>query len=124
MAILQAGVLLRPPSGDQACHTSVPTSVPHMQVIPAGARAKFPLVFACTDIKHVSEKLDMCVNGCHMLPFAVAAHVVPVSVDLSSEEVHFEFGMDDWDRHLDRSVQVGRLGGCAIFTVIVVTCVQ
>ncbi len=32
----------------------------------------------------------------------VAAEVVPVSLDLSSEEMSFAFSFDNWDPHVDQ----------------------
>ncbi len=126
--------------------------VRRLQVIPPGARAKFPLTLVADTIKHINEKvrsppppppppppgqrrqpppnaaptpclrrhvsraacscatrcaqIDYCVNGSRVLHFPVTARVVPVTVELSSEDVQFEYGLDDWDSHLERMVQV------------------
>ncbi len=66
-------------------------------------------------------QVDYCVNGHHVFSFGVSANVVPVTVDLSAEEVHFEYALDNWDNHLERMVQV-RVCVCVCVCVSVCVC--
>lgn len=97
--------------------TPSPSSLPPLptpprppQVIPPGARAKFPLTLAACEIRSFTEKLEYCVNGSHVLDFSVSARVVPVTLDLSVEELNFEYGVDDWESFLEKVGVDG--GGC------------
>jgi hypothetical protein len=54
-------------------HTTV--SPAHVQVIPPGAHAKFPLTLRTLEMRSFNEKVDYCLNGSHVLSFSVAAQV-------------------------------------------------
>jgi hypothetical protein len=41
-------------------------SIPAAQVIPAGGTAKFQLALHCHDVQVLKEKIQYCINGCHM----------------------------------------------------------
>jgi hypothetical protein len=41
-------------------------SSPAAQVIPAGSTAKFQLALHCRDVRMLKEKIQYCINGCHM----------------------------------------------------------
>lgn len=76
---------------------------PHTsQVIPPGSRAKFPLLLTAGDVRHISDMLEYSINSSHLMSTQVQADVVPVSLELSSEEFQFEFSVDNWDSYLDK----------------------
>ena len=37
-----------------------------------------------------------------MLNFPLAADVVPVNLDFSAEDLHFQFGLDNWDNWVEK----------------------
>ena len=41
------------------------------QVIPAGATAKFPIVFQAAHVQHSHQTVEYVVNGCHLFNFQV-----------------------------------------------------
>jgi hypothetical protein len=47
--------------------------------------------------------LDHCVHLAWYLP-----QVVPVTVELNAEELHFEYSLDDWEQFLDKVGQGAR----------------
>ncbi|KXZ50888.1 hypothetical protein GPECTOR_14g137 [Gonium pectorale] len=72
------------------------------QVIPPGARAAFPLVLQASEIRSVNEKLDYVINGHHVLSFPLSADIVPVNLDFSAEDLHFQFSLDNWDEAVEK----------------------
>ncbi|KAF5834411.1 flagellar associated protein [Dunaliella salina] len=72
------------------------------QVIPPGARARFPLTLVANDIRTFTEKLEYCINSSHIFPVMVSASVVPVTLELSSDELHFEFSLENWDTYIEK----------------------
>ncbi|KAI8473771.1 MAG: hypothetical protein J3K34DRAFT_497953 [Monoraphidium minutum] len=79
-------------------------SGPLAQVVPGGATAKFPLALRCHEVRTIRERCEFCINGAHFAPLEVAAEVVPVTLRLSSDELNFAFGIDNWESHVDQSV--------------------
>lgn len=61
-------------------------------------------------VRTFTERLDYCINGNHIMPFSVAARVVPVTVDLSTEELLFEYSLDNWEPFLERVGAIVVLG--------------
>lgn len=76
------------------------------QVIPPGCTGKFPIVFQCHDVRSFLESVDYCINGCCFHSFEVAAQVVPVTLDLSTEELHFSYSLDNWEPYVDQSLVI------------------
>eukprot|EP00798_Chlamydomonas_sp_ICE-L_P015727 gene15727-21848_t len=76
------------------------------QVIPAGCKAKFPLTLTTTDVREVSEKVEYCLNSTQLLDFQVSASIVPVGVDISTEEMHFAFALDNWNNSVDKTLVI------------------
>ncbi|KAL0021413.1 hypothetical protein WJX79_003538 [Trebouxia sp. C0005] len=75
---------------------------PVSQVIPAGSTAKFPVVFSDSSVQHFQQTVEYVVNGCHIFTFQVRASVVAVTLDLTEEELSFQFGMDNWSAYVDQ----------------------
>jgi hypothetical protein len=48
------------------------------------------------------QKLEYLVNGAFFGSFDVAGSVVPVSLELSHDELHFAFALDNWDTVVDQ----------------------
>ncbi|DBA78771.1 TPA: putative protein fap47 [Trebouxia sp. C0004] len=78
------------------------TTEPVSQVIPAGSTAKFPIVFSDSRVQHFQQTVEYVVNGCHIFTFQVRASVVAVTLDLTEEELFFQFGMDNWSAFVDQ----------------------
>jgi len=72
------------------------------QVIPPGARGRFPLTLVANEIRTFTEKLEYCINSSHIFPVTVSASVVPVTLELSSDELHFEFSLENWDTYIEK----------------------
>ncbi|GFR48568.1 hypothetical protein Agub_g10470, partial [Astrephomene gubernaculifera] len=72
------------------------------QVVPPGARAAFPLVLQATEIRSVNEKVEYCVNGNHVLSFPLSADIVPVNLDFSADDLHFQLSLDNWDEAVEK----------------------
>jgi len=47
-------------------------------------------------------QLEYCINGSHIFPLSVSASVVPVTVELSADELHFEFSLENWDTYIEK----------------------
>lgn len=77
----------------------------------AGSRAKFPVTLSPLEPHIISERIEYCINGSHMLSFGVTANVSAVNVELSSEELTFEFSLDKWDDYVEK---VGAVLKCAM----------
>ncbi|KAL3150262.1 hypothetical protein ABBQ32_000114 [Trebouxia sp. C0010 RCD-2024] len=77
-------------------------SEPVSQVIPPNSTAKFPVVFQASKVQHYQETVEYVVNGCHIFTFQVRANVVAVTLDMSEEELFFQFGMDNWSAYVDQ----------------------
>lgn len=75
---------------------------PASQVIPAGATAKFQLSLRCHDVQLLKEKIQYCINGCHIQSVDVVAEVVAVTLELSNEELMFSFSLDNWDNYVEK----------------------
>ncbi|KAF6261116.1 hypothetical protein COO60DRAFT_1637017 [Scenedesmus sp. NREL 46B-D3] len=72
-------------------------SSPAAQVIPAGSTAKFQLALHCHEVQVLKERIQYCINGCHMQSLDVLAEVVAVTLELSCDELLFGFSLDNWD---------------------------
>ena len=73
------------------------------QVIPPLSKARFPLIFNASDVRSISnERVDYCINSSHVLSFGITANVVNVNLDLSSDDLHFDFSPDAWTNHVDK----------------------
>lgn len=78
------------------------TSPNSSQVIPAGARAKFPVVLQALEIKTILERIEYAINGSHVLSFPLAADIVPVNLELSADNLNFALSLDSWDDTAER----------------------
>ncbi len=54
------------------------------------------------EVRHISERVEYCINSTHLPHFSVAADVVPVSVELSNEDFMFEFSVDSWEPYVEQ----------------------
>lgn len=90
----------------------------------AGSRAKFPVTLSPLEPHIISERIEYCINGSHMLSFGVTANVSAVNVELSSEELTFEFSLDKWDDYVEkvRSMLKCVMQPRALFPLEVVQC--
>lgn len=77
-------------------------SGPASQVIPPGSMGKFQLVLRSHVVQPVSEQIQYCINGCHIQSLDILADVVAVTLDLSSEELVFAFGLENWDDYVEQ----------------------
>ncbi|MEW5300161.1 MAG: hypothetical protein WDW36_003110 [Sanguina aurantia] len=87
---------------DVKSHVDFKRSLHPSQVIPPGCRAKFAVTLSPLEPHTISERIEYCINGSHMLSFAATANVSAVNVELSSEELTFEFSLDKWDDFVER----------------------
>ncbi|KAK9828703.1 hypothetical protein WJX72_001600 [[Myrmecia] bisecta] len=71
------------------------------QVIPPGATAKFPIGLCVPHVTSFHQTVEYVVNACQIFSFEVRAEVVPVALDLSTSELSFNFGLDNWQPHVD-----------------------
>ena len=83
-------------------HSSLLPPSARPQVIPPFGRARFPLLFHALEVRSVAEKLEYCINSCHVLSLGVTADVVPVSLEPSAEDLHFQFPADNWDSAINK----------------------
>ncbi|DAZ92873.1 TPA: hypothetical protein N0F65_002985 [Lagenidium giganteum] len=65
------------------------------QVIPPRTTAGFDLVFSSTKEQFFQKSMTYSINGVHMKQVTVVAEVAPIFVQLSSQELMFEFGHGD-----------------------------
>jgi len=57
--------------------------------------------------------VEYCINGSHIFPLPVTASVVPVTLEVSAEELHFNFSLDNWDTYIEKvRVPVGAILWC------------
>lgn len=75
---------------------------PASQVIPAGSTGKFQLSLRCHDVQLLKDKLQYCINGCHIQTVDVVAEVIAVTLELSREELMFAFSLDNWDNYVEK----------------------
>lgn len=71
-------------------------------MIPPRGRAKFPLVFNALEVRDVLGTIEYSINSNHIMSVGISAEVLPVSLDLSAEDLHFEFSVDNWDSFIDK----------------------
>lgn len=55
-------------------------------------------------VKGLLQTVEYCINGQHFFSFEVVANVVPVSLDLSAEELLFQFDMTQWATSVQRTL--------------------
>ncbi|GAX74871.1 hypothetical protein CEUSTIGMA_g2317.t1 [Chlamydomonas eustigma] len=72
------------------------------QVIPPGGKARFPLLFHAAEVRYINHRIEYCINSCHVLSLGLTADVVPVSLELSADDLHFEFSADNWEGFVDK----------------------
>lgn len=78
-------------------HEMLRTSPSSSQVIPPGARAKFPVVLQALEIRTLLERIEYTINGSHVLAFPLAADIVPVNLELSADNLNFQLSLDTWE---------------------------
>lgn len=81
------------------------TPLPYLPLVPL-----VPLVPQALEIRSVNEKVEYVLNGQHVLSFPLAADIVPVNLDFSAEDLHFQLSLDNWDDWVEK-VRV-RGAGC------------
>lgn len=63
-------------------------------------------MYVCSLCKHSATthlpQVEYCINGSHIFPLPVTASVVPVTLEVSAEELHFEFSLDNWDTYIEK----------------------
>eukprot|EP00798_Chlamydomonas_sp_ICE-L_P019407 gene19407-26065_t len=81
-------------------------STHNSQVIPPCGKAKFPITLCLREPMEVAKKLEYSVNSMHMFSLPLTASVIPVSLVLSCEDMHFEFGSNNWDAFVEKSLMM------------------
>ena len=89
-------------------------AIPSLQVIPPRGRARFPLVFTATEVRDVHEKVEYSINGNHVMSLDISGEVQPVSLDLSAEDLHFEFAVDNWESYIEKVSREPRPPECRV----------
>lgn len=74
----------------------------HLQVIPAGQTAMFPITLKCASSRPLHHDVDIVVNGNHFLHFTVQADIVDPTVKLSHADMDFLLSAQDWLSHCDK----------------------
>jgi hypothetical protein len=73
------------------------TSAPNSQVLPVGGTAGFDLIFTPKHEQTFERTVNYVINGHHTFKFTVSAEVIPITVDLSRNEIDFKFGEKNLD---------------------------
>ena len=97
---------------DRYIHIKVLTqSVPELkeskhlvQVVKPGATAVFPMTLVVPTVQTYKSMLTYVINDKHMFDIDVSAEVVPVSLNVNVEELHFEFTVDNTGETVQESL--------------------
>ena len=90
-------------SGISALKDSAPSS----QVVPAGATAGFGISLCVpTVMQTFSTTVSYTINNAHQFFFDLVAEVVPVTLDLNVDSVHFRFAPDNWNSTVTETIIV------------------
>ena len=89
---------------------AVESSSPKSQVVPAGATAGFDVAFCCQEEQDYKQSVGYVLNGIHQFKFTVTAQVVPISVDMSTEELCFKFEPDDLEFSVTETITLTNPG--------------
>ena len=67
----------------------------YVQLIPPGALAKFKLVLNADEEQSFVEDLEYIINGSQIFSLQLRAEISPASLQLSAQELDFDFGDAD-----------------------------
>lgn len=70
-------------------------SGPLSQMVPPGETADFDLVFTSDVVQSFNRSVPFTINGKHAYSFICQAEIVPISLDVTKEEVFFAFGNEN-----------------------------
>eukprot|EP00002_Diphylleia_rotans_P030530 TRINITY_DN6284_c0_g1_i1.p1 TRINITY_DN6284_c0_g1~~TRINITY_DN6284_c0_g1_i1.p1 ORF type:complete len:2909 (+),score=517.05 TRINITY_DN6284_c0_g1_i1:178-8904(+) len=69
-------------------------STPESQVIPPGQMAGFDIAFSSTSIQTFVGTINYSINGQHFYKISISAEVIPAKLELSKQQMSFEFTAD------------------------------
>jgi len=87
-------------------HEALKGSTPETQVVPPGGTAGFGITLCVPTVQTYEETVTYFINGIHQYFFDIKAQVVPVSLNLSRDDVFFSFGPENWEPFVSEIVEV------------------